>query len=232
MPTAALALTFLGGAVLTNACGSQRGEGSGATSSSEALETSSCTTPFTVSVCTANCQNGPVPDCHLSCVCAPVTGTPEFAAAEGFSCYAAAKSVQLAPQGPPGCTVGVVLAPSDGVPDPVGAILANTWACPVGTTIPLNLGAAPTCDVDPVGTLTWAAAADGATQCEWVYSWPTMWTGTDCFGNANSGYTLVQERIFTTDEPDGGDDAGGRDAGGSRKPQGCGGACSAVPMPR
>jgi hypothetical protein len=114
-----------------------------------------------------------------------------------MSCYSASGVLQTVGGGPAGCTLGVTLAWKDGQTDHNGALRANTWVCPIGTTVPTNLGAAGTCSVEPYATGTWAALP-GASECEEVYSGTTLSSGTDCFGDPVAGYMLVQERVFST----------------------------------
>jgi hypothetical protein len=108
-------------------------------------------------------------------------------------------SLQFAPPGPQGCTSGATLFQAENPVDHHGALYANTWACPLGLVPPANLGAAPTCSVEPYASGAWASLP-GSPQCEEVYTGTQLRGLNDCFGDPVDGYELLQERVFTTDQ--------------------------------
>jgi hypothetical protein len=224
---AACILSSVAAIAVAAGCGSPAPE-EATRSSGAALADPCASVPFTHQVCAQTPQGGgssdtlrvvnpllktefgPVTiDPTQVCQCESLVGPPTLSRMDkhlGMSCYADASSAlpQLAPPGPPGCTAGVTLRSPEG-PDRTGAILANTWVCPIGTPLvmPTNLGAEETCAVDPYANVTWASLP-GAARCEYVYAGTSLRTGTDCFGDPVSGYYLLQERIFTTTPNDAG----------------------------
>jgi hypothetical protein len=202
-----------------------------ASSSSEALATGCSAVPFTHTVCgegtggssstlevghpgltTEFGGQGFVPT--DPCQCESLVSPAQYGRKDlhlTMTCYASptAPSPRLAPPGPAGCTAGVTLTYVNGMPGRDGTIATNTWVCPPGTTIPSNLGAAPTCDSDPFAAPpgTWPSSGTSS-QCEYIYWGTQNHYGNDCFGDPTGGYFLVQERIFTTVSFDAGSNQG------------------------
>ncbi len=193
-----------------NGCGSAPNES--AESASSAVTT--CSQPFEVDECRIICLDPPIgggsgghvqgnrPEtCTRTCACDSVVGPAAFEEGSvkvSLSCFAASGVEQIAPAGPAGCTLGARIARQDGSVQSDGTMFANTWACPIGTPIPANLGAAVTCEINPLAGTGTTPAHPGASECEWIYSGTTLSTGSDCIGSADSGYILLQERVFTT----------------------------------
>ena len=215
-------------AIAIAGCGSPVSQDS-ASSSSEALATGCSAVPFTHSVCgqgtggSSNTLDVGHPGLKTElghgvvtidpCYCESLVSPPPHGRNNPkifMSCYASptASSPRLAPPGPAGCTAGVTLT-TDGMPLRDGTIAANTWVCPPGTTIPPNLGAAPTCDKDPATDPpgTWPSSGTSS-QCEYIYWGTQSDVNNDCYGDPASGYFLVQEHIFTTIPFDAGSNQG------------------------